>query len=207
VGDAPFAWVYSQYPWPWAVTTKEIQEQEFLDSWRRLELLLPEENIRLFAALNYFHIACRLPIVGINPWEFMGEALLNLSKVLEILFPGPEGQTLNAAREGLRQLDYADEDIEWRYITAMALRNELDVAHVSLVTLSQEELENVHTYTEQAEDYFREMLSRVIDRIAAGNLDLPLYEPRTGHIEVIRRISAHLHPNEEDDDGPEGSGG
>lgn len=117
IGGDEFIWAYSNYPWKLDVTTKQMQEQRFLESWRLLELLLPQENVPLFAALNYFHAACRLALAGVNPWEFMGEILLNFSKTLEVLFPPSRGQTINAARTGLAKLGYAS---------------------VSLATLSQE---------------------------------------------------------------------
>ena len=46
------------------VTTPVKQEQRLLESWGRLKLLIPGENRRLFAALNYFQIACRLACCG-----------------------------------------------------------------------------------------------------------------------------------------------
>lgn len=196
LGGAEFVWAYAEYVVPWQTTTKEIQEQHFLESWERLEMLLPNQNIRLFAALNYLHIARRLALVGITPWEFMGEALLNLSKLLQVLFPGPEGQTIDAARDGLAKLGYTSDNINQWYIPAIALRNELDVAHVSLSTLTRQQRQVVYKYTDQAEDHFRELLLRVIDGIVAGTFILPPYTPGTKHLEVIRRLSSYFPPEE-----------
>ena len=54
----------------------------------------------------------------------MPEMILNLSKVLEVLFP-PDGagRTLDAARRGLTALGFSRTEIEGDYIPAMALRN------------------------------------------------------------------------------------
>jgi hypothetical protein len=193
VGGVEFVWAYVDYPWTTKTTTKELQEQEFLESWERLELIRPGQNIRLFAALHYFHIACRLAIVGITPWEFMGEILLNLSKVLEVLFPGPEGESINAARDGLSALGYEPNDIERYYIPAIALRNQLDVGHVSLVTLSSKQLRPVHNYTSQAEYYFRDLLLRAISAIVKGTLVPAPYQHQPGPAEkTIRRLSTYF---------------
>jgi len=182
IGREEFIWAYANYPWKLDVTAKQIQEQRFLESWQRLTLLLPQENVRLFAALNYLHSACRLALAGINPWEFMGEILLNFAKILQVLFPAAEAQTIDAARAGLRSLGYTFDDIEKWYIPAIALRNELDSAHVSLVVLEQEQLQVVHDYTGQAEEHFRELLVRVVDRVAAGTFSLPQYEGGTRYL-------------------------
>jgi hypothetical protein len=178
VGGVDFTWAYAEYVWPWQVSTKETQERNFLESWERLELILPRENAQLFAALHYFHVACRLAIVGFTPWEFLGEVLLNLCKVLEALFPPTiEGQgTIDAARNGLRNLKYTDDEIEKWYARVMHLRNQLDVGHVSLVALDYEQLRPVHEYAAHAEGRFRDMLLRVVNAIVAGKLVLQPYQ-------------------------------
>ncbi len=193
ITDVDFVWAYTNYPANTSITTKELQEQDFLESWERLELILPAQNVRLFAALHYFHVSCRLAIVGFTPWEFMSEVLLNLAKVLEVLFPGPEGQSIDSARVGLKQLGYDSAYVEKWYIPALALRNQLDVGHVSLVTLSQKQLRPVHDYTTQAEEHFRNLLVQVINAIAAGKLTLPPYQHQPGSAEkTIRRLSQHF---------------
>src|SRR5262249_44895295 len=151
VGDAEFEWPYANYPADATVTTQELQERYFLEAWKNMELLLPAQHRRLYAALLYFQTACRLSVAGLNPWEFMGEVLLNLSKVMEVLFPADGSSTINAAREGLEDLGCASLDIEKWYIPAIALRNGLDVAHVSLAAFNHEQLRAVHEYTEKAE--------------------------------------------------------
>lgn len=100
IGDIEFKWAYTNYPVTLDVTSKQIQERRFYESWERLQLLLLAENRRLFAALNYFYVACRLAVVGASPWEFTAEIVMNLSKVLEVLFPASPNKTIEAARAG-----------------------------------------------------------------------------------------------------------
>jgi hypothetical protein len=177
VGGVDFTWSYGEYVWPWQKTTKEMQEQNFLESWERLQLILPGQNARLFAALHYFHIACRLGIVGFTPWEFLGEVLLNLSKVLEALFPPDRGQKpIDAARDGLRNLEYTVDEINKWYVRVMHLRNQLDIGHASLVALDYEQIRPVHEYAANAEVRFRNMLLRVVNAIVAGKLVLKPYQ-------------------------------
>lgn len=197
VGGVNFTWAYGEYMWPWQQTTKEMQEQSFLESWERLELILPRQNARLFAALHYFHVACRLAIVGFTPWEFMGEVLLNLSKILEALFPPTiEGQgTIDAARVGLQNLGYTTDEIEKWYARAMHLRNQLDVGHVSLVTLDYKQLQPVHEYAAQAEIRFRDLLLRVINAIVAEKLTLQPYQhERNRDLEMLLQNFAQEFP-------------
>ena len=151
VGGVGFVWQYARRTSAFDVTTKELQEQRFLQSWEQLKVLLPMENRRFFAALQYLHVACRLERAGVTPWEFMAEVLLNYSKVLEVLFPAQDEKTIDAARAGLEKLAYTSGEIEQWFIPAMALRNNLDVAHVSLATFPQRQLRVLHDYTEEAE--------------------------------------------------------
>lgn len=196
VAGVGFSWAYTNYPVTLDITTKEKQEEHFLKSWERLRLLLPIENRRLFAALNYFHIACRLALVGVSPWEFTGEIVMNLSKVLEALFPAAPNQTIEATRAGLQKLGYSSNDIEKWYVPIIALRNGVDVGHVSLANLSQEQLTQIHDYTSQVEKAFRQLLSLVTDRVAMGTFTLPPYKLRDPSIEtIVRRLSKHDYRN------------
>jgi len=189
-----FVWAYKEMPWKIEVTTKQIQEQHFIKSWNRLDPLLPQQNKRLFAALNYFHTASRLTLVGANPWEFTSEVLLNLCKVLQSLFPGPDNKSRDLAREGLAKLGYTSDEIEKWYIPAISLRSELDVAHVSLAELDQKSIQVVQKYISFTfrEEQFRKLLLRVIDSIVAGTFFLPPDESGTRHLETIRRLSKYF---------------
>ena len=193
IAGVEFVWAYTNYPVTTSVTTRQELEQGLLASWERLELIRPAQTKRLFAALHYFHVSCRLAIVGFTAWEFMSETLLNLSKILEVLFPGSEGQTINAVRTGLEALGYSSDEMNKWYIPAMLLRSQLDVGHVSLVTLSQRQLRPVHDYTNQAENRFRDLLLRVISSVADGALVLTPYQDQPGQAErTIRRLAQYF---------------
>jgi len=196
VGGVEFIWGYTNYPATLDTTTKEVQEQRFLESWERLKTLLPAGNRRLFAALNNFHVACRLALVGTSPWEFTGEIVVNLSKVLEVLFPAAPQQTIEEARAGLQKLGYSSNDIEKWYIPIIALRNGVDAGHVSLADLSQEQQTQIHDYTAHVEKAFRQLLLLVTDRVAAGTFVLPGYKLRDKNVEgIIRKLSEHDYSN------------
>lgn len=177
------------------VTNKQLQEWYFSQAWEQLTMLLPLDKRRLFAALYYFHIACRLERSGVTPWEFMAEVLLNFSKILEVIFPAKDGKAIESARAGLEKLAYNSDEIEKWFIPAMALRNNLDVAHVSLATFPQRQLRILHEYTEQAEAHFGELMRRILDRVAQGTFDIPTYEDRkpSGDAEkIMRRMAKHF---------------
>ena len=77
----------------------------------------------------------------------------------------------------------------------MALRNNLDVAHVSLATFPQRQLRVLHDYTEQAETHFRELLQRVFDGITQRTFDIPKYidhKPSGDAEKIIRRMAKYF---------------
>jgi len=192
VGPDRFVWAYAKYTPTLHATTQQLQEEHFAQSWRRSQSLKPQEHLRLFAALHYLHVARRLGSIGFSPWEFTSEALLNYAKVLQVVFPAMDGKTRDAVRQGLAKLDYSDVDIEKWYLPAMALRDELDSAHVSLDSLEPSDLRIVHNYTAQADEHFRELLRRVTDRVLDGTYRLRPYHPGDRHHDVIRRLSQHF---------------
>jgi hypothetical protein len=101
--------------------------------------------------------------------------LLNYAKILEVLFPGPSGRTIDSARAGLAELRFLTGEIEAWFVPALALRNNIDVAHVSLAVFKQGDLEVLHKYSGGAEGHFRTLLARVCDEVATGRWELPEY--------------------------------
>lgn len=198
VGNVSFSWEHKRNVGMFDVTTKERQEKRVVTAWNRMTLLNSHSaRRRLFAALQYFYIACRLSEAGTAPSEFMAEIILNYSKILEVLFPSSgDGKTRNAAREGLlNKLDYSEEEIERDFLPAMALRNELDVGHVQLSLLSQAKLNVLHRYTDKAEGAFRSMLQRLFDKIESGYDVIPkdptaVLDPETA--DVIQRLRKYF---------------
>lgn len=123
--------------------------------------------------MDYFHVALRLARQGEIAGEFLPEMILNLSKVLEVMFP-PSGdrRTLDAARTGLRKLGFSDNEIEAYYIPAMALRNNIDVGHVCLSLFKPEQLALIHGYAEYAEAAFKLLFKRLIERVSSGSFEV-----------------------------------
>ena len=126
------------------------------------------ENLRyarFSAALHYYHVARRLVVAGNGAHEFMAEIILNLNKVLEVLF----GPRRDSVREELTKLGYSSEDIEIRFIPLMILRNEFDVGHAFLSVIDREVLKELYSYLEFMEEDFCELLQRLLRRMNDGS--------------------------------------
>ncbi len=188
IGDAPFRRELRDWRMKYDITTQERQERRFVAAWEHLDLVGGIANRRFLAALHYFHVACRLSRSGATAGEFVAEQVLNLAKALEVLFPpGGDGKTRDAVRSGLTLLGYSDEVIESEYIPALALRNEIDVGHVSLALFTPAQLAHIHAYTERAEGSFRALLSRALEASASGHWNPARYEqsPRDRSVEAV----------------------
>lgn len=196
VGEAEFKWELDGWRMAFSTTTQDRQEQAFARAWDRFNLLSAPHRRRLIAALHYFHVACRLDRVAKVPGEFMAEMILNLAKILEVLFPPiGDGNNRDAARAGLKQLGYGAEAVERDYIPAMALRNVIDVGHVYLSMFTFPQLRVIHAYTERAETAFRDLLKRVVERIESGTFDVPEYtDPTPGRdaIAIVETMAARM---------------
>ena len=176
VGGTRFNWELARVELPFKTTTQESQESKFFDSWKRLQLLGDQGNSRLLGALQYFYIASRLKNAGHSPWEFTAEIILNLNKTLEALFPPlGDGQPRDAVRKGLSMLGYSSEDIERKFLPAMALRNVIDIGHVDLSLYSRRQLDALQNYTEFAKSAWGDMLQLLMDQIADGKYVLDQY--------------------------------
>lgn len=196
VGDVPFRWELDGWRMEFQITTQELQEQRVASSWELLNVVSNPYNRRVVAALHYFHVSCRLCRAGNFPWEFMSEVIINLSKVLEVLFPprNSDGKTLDSARSGLADLKYKSKEIERNFVPAMTLRNNIDSAHVDLSIFTREQLRILHAYTEVAETAFRELLKRVLRGIETKRYTPAQYdEPhrRQAAEKIIDRIAQH----------------
>ncbi len=198
IGSVTFRWELASWKMEFRITTQDHQESFAARSWERFNVISPPKRRRLVAALHYFHVACRLARSGDTAGEFLPEVMLNLAKTLEVLFPPTgDGRTRNAARSGLRQLGFSDEEIEGNFIPVMALRNEVDVGHVELSVFTREQLSILHAYTERAEATFRDLLDRVLTKVESGEFEIAPYElqrPRGEAVEVIERLRDHTPP-------------
>jgi hypothetical protein len=189
LGGISFSWELARgLPADFEVTTTAEQERRFVDGWERL-IKIKDEDRRIVAALQYFYVACRLERVGSSPWEFLPEIVLNLAKILEVLYPpSSERGTIEATRQGLQELGYRPEEIEGNFVPVTALRNSLDVGHASLAIFKAGDLAEVHTYCERAEKAFRELIRRVLAAAENGSLSLALYENTKPSKDVLNVI-------------------
>lgn len=194
VGKVPFEWIMASYKPYLRLTKIEDTKNSILTSWKRLNILDVPQNSRIIASLHYFHVACRLKAAGDSPWEFMAEVILNLCKVLEALFPpSGTGKSMDSARAGLENLGYSETEIERDFIPAMALRNNIDSAHVDLSVFPTEQLKVIINYTDTAEDAFQKMLQRLIAKTQEGiYFPAPYGEPkiRQAAEKIIEKIAS-----------------
>jgi hypothetical protein len=168
VADVPFTWIHKDAHQAFRVVTTESMEQAFADACKRMALIEGIRNRRLAAALHYFHAACRLKVAGVSDWEFMAEAVLNLAKVLQILF----GNDMDQVRDGLRGLNYENDEIEHDAIPILVLRNHFDVGHPKLSQLTADQLRVIHRFLEHAEEWMRDLLQDVMSGLEAGDVAL-----------------------------------
>jgi hypothetical protein len=190
INGKAFQWGLEQAEGPIAVTTHEHQEALLGKSIERFDFVRALGHRRVVAALQYFRLSCRLQNAVSVPFEFTGERILNMAKTLEALFPGPEGETMDSVRAGLRSLGYPDDEIEAHFVPAIALRNKVDVGHALLSLLTQEDLQTLHEYTDRSTEQFRELLSRIVDEIAKGDLELSPYDVDDPKADVAKSSSA-----------------
>jgi len=179
------------------VVSQELQARRFSDAWRWIDLVSPPSQRRLARALDYFLSATRLARVGSTPWEFLAEVMLNLAKALETLFPDADGDvSRDSVRAGLSALGYDEDEIEADFLPAMALRANLDVAHVALARIPAPELHALHMYAHDAEEPFRGMFVRLFGRLADDSFALAPYKDR-GPTDSTRATLARLVARQE----------
>jgi hypothetical protein len=149
------------------VTSKAHQEDMVTEAW--VLTLMAASNVRLRAGCEYFHAACRLLDAGCNRFEFTAEAILNFAKCLQALC----GDTRDDARKNLRALGYNSGDLDGRFIPALVLRDQFDVAHIALSRLTRDELRVLHDYADIAEAAFRDLVARVLTEVQGGRYEVP----------------------------------
>ena len=169
VGDVDFTYEIPDTLFILPRATPESTSAKIKEAFDNFAAMQGIRSVRLQAALEYHHAARRLLQAGYTKWEFMGEAVLNLAKALEMLFPGDSFKSADAIRNGLRQLGYTGEQIESNFIPVIFLRNHWDVAHGRLSIPSQDELCVLYNYLEIADDAIRYMLKIVIRKSLQGN--------------------------------------
>lgn len=183
-GGVPFTWELSRWSMISDATTQQLQTERLTQASNRFRMLMDEHRVRLVGALHYFHIACRLRREAKTPGEFLAESLLNLHRVLEVLY-GPNRDTVRSA---LGKLGYTIEEIERDFIPAMLLRNSIDVGHPGLALLKPEQLQTVQRYADKAEFAFRRFLQRLIQEAVSGRAEVPPYEIREADSDLAQTI-------------------
>ena len=178
INDVNFAWALRQSGGTIAAASQADLESYVERAWERLKHLKKIDSSRVLAALNYFHVGCRLLLAGNTAFEFMAETILNFSKVLDVLFVSSGPHPREQVREGLKAMGYDNKEIERDFIPVLLLRNEFDIAHVALTLPNREQLNTLHRYTEKAEGAFRELIKRTLDAAASKTLNLPPVEDK-----------------------------
>lgn len=191
---AHFRWELAQIQLIQRTTTQKQQESAVVKALQRLHVFADESHRRLHAALHYFHVASRLDACGTVPGEFLAETILNLSKCLECIFPPDgDGKTREAVRRGLSRLRFTSAEIEAVYVPVMALRNEVDVAHVDLGLLSVKQRSTIHDYCGNLLQSFSVLFDRLFEALEQGELVLMPSQPNapSGRIlEIVDRLQS-----------------
>ncbi len=168
IGETIFNWELQLIQQRFDITTTQKQEERVIKSFERMDTIAGVKNRRLAAALYYFYVARRLVEAGNSPYEFLSEVVLNLSKVLVILF-SPKRDDV---RSELLKFGYSKEEIEEKFIPIMILRNEFDVGHVSIALFTEKQLNALYKYLAVSEHDFRELLKRVADKVRSEEYTL-----------------------------------
>lgn len=174
-GAASFVWQVAGTSAPVEVVDVANRDDRCLAAINRLQMLSDPDNSRLLAAAAYLQKAHRLMDVGVGPSEFASEAVVNLAKTLEVLFPAPPDATRTAVRSGLSTLGYDPAEVE-RFVSCLVLRSQLDAAHVRMATLTTSERQKLQAFMEAVRQNFRELINRVIGGVHDGTFTVPDYQ-------------------------------
>jgi len=170
LGKIPFIYGHEKTEFVFMLQTQESVEQSVVDSLEVLKLFSFNRNRRLAAALCYFHTSSRLIVAGNSDWEFMAEAVLCMSKSLQILFGGDK---MDDIRKGLREIGYKDDEIEGDYVPILILRNHFDVAHPRLSIFKSDQLKVLYSYLSRSESNFRKLFHDILELVTKDNFQLP----------------------------------
>ena len=175
-GDAVFVWQVERTGGVHETLDGASRDARCHGALERLPTLCDPKNSRLLAASAYMHRAVRLLGAGLGPTEFAGEAVMNLAKTLEVLFPGGPTSSRDAVRAGLAQIGYERPAIENTFVPALRLRSSLDSAHVRMATLRADERRKLQAYMERVANEFRTLVATIADAVANGSFALAPYD-------------------------------
>ena len=172
IGDVPFGWELATMGGALLVTTQESLEKAFAQALEDIAVVAEPHRRRLLAALGYFHVGCRLLREAKTAGEFMSEAILNFSKVVEVLY----GTKADDIRSALKLLGYTREVIQRDILPILDMRNSLDVGHPGLSLLTIDQLATIHWFADRTEQVITELLRRLLAAVRSGTVDV---RPRT----------------------------
>ena len=122
------------------------------------DFALGKNQSALLAAASYTHVAERLLTSGSSPSEFAPEILLNLNKVLEVMF----GNSNDVLRPQLGSLGYSEAEIGGIFVPIRLLRNGADVGHAKVGTYSRKSLDCLYAFIPMAIAAIKELVGRAI---------------------------------------------
>jgi hypothetical protein len=160
-----------------AYAIEVVTEEDYLDRVRyamsAADVILNGNHSALLAAAAYMHAAERLASIGNSPVEFAPEILLNLTKVLEVLF----GNTRDRIRAGLTSLGYGEAEREGIFIPLVIMRNEIDVGHAKLTSLSPDVLDQLYSFLIDVPFSMKELIVRAVNATSLGTWQPPTPDP------------------------------
>ena len=172
------------------VISAEERDTRLKDGFRYLPTIVEPPNVRLLAATEYFHRAIRLIDVGDGPSEFASEAVVNLAKVLEALWPGDPSR--DAIRAGLEGVGVDPSLIERVFIPCELLRSHLDAAHVGLAVLRFEERAKLQSFLESVLVHFRQLLRQLTEGVDSGEMAINPYVSERRDNDDIQKFFSQL---------------
>ncbi len=165
LGETKFRWEHKQATFFCTSKTKDALEQHIVDSLNNIQFL----GGRLLAAVQYLHTASRLIVSGQSSWEFMAESILNMCKVLQVMF----GESMDSVRKHLNELGYSLDEVEGDFIPIMVLRSHFDIGHAQVVIPQSEQLQILYNYLSISENKMRQLIKRVLNRVAEDSYRFP----------------------------------
>lgn len=154
----------------------------------RMQTLPADAAPRIFSAHRYLLQANRLRYASDYPSQFLGERLLNLYKVLEVLF----GRDVDQLRTALAALRLRPEIIEL-LVGLVYVRDEGDVGHPAIHHLGAENYETVQRYILWIEEVVTWLLDHVLDSLAAEDFQLkPVSGSPSKRLQTLAKVALNV---------------
>jgi len=155
---------------------------------RRLDGLREDSAARVFSAHRYLLQAHRLRYASDYPAQFLGERLLNLNKILEVLF----GRSVGELRAQLAALDLRPEVAEL-LVGLVYVRDESDVGHPAIDPLDAASYETVQRYTLWLEEVMTWLLDHVLQRLATTEFSLkPVSGSKSKRLQTLAGVAQNV---------------